>query len=140
MIGTLHTPSYGNSRYVFTFIDYFSRYCLVYFLKQKYEVFETFKVFKALVENMSGNKIKVLMTDNGKEYVNNNLHKLCHEIGIQMQHFVPYTPQHNGVAECKNGSLKEMATCMMKVKDLNPNIWDAAIKYSTYVHNISPQK
>ena len=44
MIWPLPTPSYGNSRYVLNFIDDFSRYCWVYFLKQKFEVFETFKV------------------------------------------------------------------------------------------------
>ena len=45
----------------------------MYFLKQKSEVFEIFKVFKDLVENLSGNNIKVLRIDNGKEYINNNL-------------------------------------------------------------------
>ena len=72
-IGTLSTPSYGNSRYVLTFIDDFSRYCWVYFLKQKSEFFETFKVFKALVENMCRNKIKFIRNENGKEYVKNSL-------------------------------------------------------------------
>ena len=72
LIGPLPTPSYGNSRYFFTFIYYFSRYCWVYFLKLKSEVFETFKVYKALVENECGNKIKVLRTYNGKEYSTNN--------------------------------------------------------------------
>ena len=61
LIGPLPTPSYGNSRYVLTFIDHFSRYFWMYFLKQKYEVFETFKVFKALVENMSWNKSRLLV-------------------------------------------------------------------------------
>ena len=56
LIGPFPTPSYGNSRYVLTFIDDFSRYCWVYFLKLKYEVFETFRVFKALLENTSGIK------------------------------------------------------------------------------------
>ena len=46
LIGPLPTPSYGNSSYVLTFIDDFSRYCWVYFLKLKSEVFETFKVYK----------------------------------------------------------------------------------------------
>ena len=58
MIGPLLTLSYEKSMYVLTFLDDFSRYCWVYFLKLKSEVFETFKVFKALVENKSGNKIK----------------------------------------------------------------------------------
>ena len=89
LIGSLPTLTYGNSMYVLTFIDDFSRYCWVYFLKLKDEVFETFKVFKDLVENMSGNKIKVLRTENGKEYVNKNLQQLYEECGIQMQHSVP---------------------------------------------------
>ena len=49
----------------------------MYFLKQKYEVFEIFNVFKDLVENLSGNKINGLRNDIGKEYVNNNLKHLC---------------------------------------------------------------
>ena len=41
-----------------------------------------------------------------------------------MEHFVPYTPQQNGVAEHKNRSLKEMDTCIMEDKELSPNTWD----------------
>ena len=92
LIGPLPTSSYGNSSYVLTFIDDFSRYCWVYFLKKIYEVFEIFKVLKHLVEKLSGNKIKVLRNNNFKEYVNKNLQHLCEKNGIQMQHFVPYTP------------------------------------------------
>ena len=62
----LPTPSYGGSRYVVTFIDDYSRFCWLYLLKLKSEVFEQLKVWKALVENQSGKKIKVLRTDNGK--------------------------------------------------------------------------
>ena len=65
LIVPLRKPSYGNSRYALTFIDAFSRYCSVYFLKQKSEVFEIFKAFKALVENLSGNKINILRNYNG---------------------------------------------------------------------------
>ena len=52
-----------------------------------------------------------------------------------MQHFVPYTPQQNGVVERKNEALKDMGTCMMEAKDLNPKIWDEALKYYEYVQN-----
>ena len=50
-----------------------------------------------------------------------------------MQHYVPYTPQQNGVAECKNIALKEMPTCMMEEKDLSPNIWKEPINCVAYV-------
>ena len=56
-----------------TFIDDFSRFCWVYFLELKSEVFETLKIWKALVENQSGNKVEILRNDNGKEYVNKKL-------------------------------------------------------------------
>ena len=85
------------------------------------------------MENLSGNKIKVLRNSNGKEYVYKNLHNLFHESDIQMQHYVPYTPQQNGVAERKNRALKEMSTCMMEDKDLSPKLWNKAINCDAYV-------
>ena len=51
-----------------------------------------------------------------------------------------YTPQKNGVAECKNMALKEMETCMLEAKDLNPNLWSEAIKCTAYIQIIYPHK
>jgi transposase InsO family protein len=79
-------------QFVLIFVDDFSRFTWIYFLRQKSEVFQHLKDFKALVETQSGKKIKVLRTDNGGEYVNHEIHNLCHEAGIQWQHTVPYTP------------------------------------------------
>ena len=61
--------SMSQAKYVLTFIDGFSRYYWVYFLKHKSEVFDLFKVFRALVENQSERKLKILRSDNGGEYV-----------------------------------------------------------------------
>ena len=52
--------STSQAKYALTFIDDVSRYCWVYILKHKFEVFGLFKVFKALVENQSGRKLKIL--------------------------------------------------------------------------------
>ena len=52
-----------QAKYALTFIDDFSRYCWVHFLKHKSKVFGLFKVFKALVENQSGKKLKALRSD-----------------------------------------------------------------------------
>jgi hypothetical protein len=43
-------PSMSRAKYVLTFIDDWSRYTWVYFLKNKSEVFECFRDFKALAE------------------------------------------------------------------------------------------
>ena len=57
-----------------------------------------------------------------------------------MQHSIPYTPQQNGIAERKNISLKELATCMMEAKNFPPNFWAKAIKCASYIQNRVPHK
>ena len=82
-----------QAKYALNFIDDFSRYSWVHFLKHKSKVFGLFKVFKALVENQSVRKLKVLRYDNGGEYVKYEFINYCADAGIQMQHSIPYTPQ-----------------------------------------------
>ena len=103
-------------------------------------MYEIFKFFKALVENLSGKKINILTIENGKDNVNNSLQNICEDNGIQMKHSVPYTPQQNGVAERKNRALKEMATCMLGDKYLSPNIWQKTINCDSCVYNIFSHK
>ena len=71
----------------------------------------------------------------GKNIVSKNLQHLCEECGIQMQHSTPYTPQQNGVAERKNRSLKEMATCMIEARDISPKVWYEAINCEEHIQN-----
>ena len=67
--GPMPTKSINGCRYFLTFIDDYSRYCWIYFMKLKSEVFETFKSFKAMVENSSNKNIKSIRFDGGGEYV-----------------------------------------------------------------------
>ena len=71
--GSMPTTYMNGSRYFMTLIDDYSRYFWIYFLKKKFEVFETFKIFKALVENSLGNNIKALRSNNGGEYIKREL-------------------------------------------------------------------
>ena len=77
VLGLIHSDIYGpvstkplsGTEYFVTSINDHSRKTWIYFLKTKDEVFGRFKEFKALVENLTGKKIKVLRSDNGGEYV-----------------------------------------------------------------------
>jgi hypothetical protein len=51
VFGPVPVPSLGKSMYYVSFIDDFSTNTWIYFLRKKYEVFDKFKEFKALVEN-----------------------------------------------------------------------------------------
>ena len=63
--GMMPITSMNVSRYILTFIDNFSRYTWVLFLKKKSKVCEIFSELKALIENASRIKIKILRSDNG---------------------------------------------------------------------------
>ena len=91
-------------------------------MKQKSEVFEIFKVFKAMVENSFSKKIKSIRSDKKGEYIKKYFHCHYESEGIRMEHSVPYTPQQNGVAERKNRSLKEMETCLLHGKNAPPTL------------------
>ena len=60
VFGPVSVPSLGKSVYYVSFIDDFSRNTWIHFLKNKSEVFDRFKMFKALVENQIEKRIKVL--------------------------------------------------------------------------------
>ena len=66
--GPMSVASLSNNVYFALFIDDFSRMTWVYFLKTKSQVLSVFKSFKKMVEAQSGQKVKVLKTDNGGEY------------------------------------------------------------------------
>jgi transposase InsO family protein len=104
VVGPFPSLSFNKAHYLLTFIDDFSRYTWVYFLQQKGEAFDRFQEFKAHAEKQSGKCIKILCTDNGREYVNHRFEQFCTLEGIYLQHTVTYTPQQNGVAERKNRS------------------------------------
>jgi transposase InsO family protein len=137
-MGPFPHPSISKASFVLIFVDDFSRFTWIYFLRKKSKVFQHIKDFKALVETQSGKKIKVIRTDNGGDYLNHEIHNLFHEARIHLQHKVPYTLQQNGVAKRKNISLKEMASCMLHSKSLPQRIWVEALNCATYIQNISP--
>ena len=65
--GSISIVSIGGFNYYVSFIDGISRKMWIYFLKSKEfgEILRRFQEFKALVENQTKKKIKVLITDNG---------------------------------------------------------------------------
>jgi hypothetical protein len=71
VLGPVLVPSLGKYVYYVSFIDDLSRNTWIYFLGNKYEFFDTFKKFKALVENQTKKIIKMLRTDNRGEFRRN---------------------------------------------------------------------
>jgi transposase InsO family protein len=138
VFGPVHIPSLGKSVYYVSFIDDFSRNTWIYFLRKKSEVFDKFKEFKALVENQTEKKIKVLRTDNGGEFCGNEFEEFCKKCGIERQKNTPYTPQQNGVAETMNKTMMEKSRSMLSGAKLVREFWAEAMGSACYLVNQSP--
>ena len=111
--GPTKTAFLGGKHYFVTFVDDFSRRVWVYTLKSKDEVFETFLVWKKMVENQTWRNIKVLRSDNGTEYRNDQFSIFCKKKGIPRHFTVRDPPQQNGEAERMNRTLLEKVRCML---------------------------
>ncbi len=57
--GALQTYTYGGCKYFITFIDDKSRYCFIYLVKNKYEAFDKFLIYKAFVEKQTSHNIYI---------------------------------------------------------------------------------
>ena len=68
VFGPVKQPSISGFLYMITFIDDFSRYVWVYFIKEKSEALSKLKEFKEMVKKEVDRKIHCLCTDNGGEY------------------------------------------------------------------------
>jgi hypothetical protein len=59
----------GGEHYFMLVIDDFSRLTWVSFLREKYDAFEKFKIFKELSKNHIGRKLKEIHSDRGGEFM-----------------------------------------------------------------------
>lgn len=136
--GPARVESLGRARYFVTFIDDYSRWCEIRVLRQKSDVLQAFRDFKVQIEIQTGQKIKCLMSDNGREYCNVEFDKFLRENGIKRRLTVTHTPQQNGVAERKNRTLMEMARCLLLQSWLSKMFWAEAIVTANYLRNRCP--
>jgi hypothetical protein len=138
--GPMSSASLTGSLYYVVFIDDFSRKSWIFFMKTKGQVFSQFQEFKALVENQTGKKIRVLRSNNGGEYTSKEFMDFCAREGIKRELTVPYNLQQNGVAERKNRAIVGAVRVMLHDQGLSLFLWAKACYTSVYLQNRSPHK
>ena len=118
--GPMPTQSIAGNKYFLTFIDDYSRYYKIYFMKNKSEVFNklNFKEFESITTNECGCSIGTSRTDNGGEYLSKDFESYLKSKGINHELSAPYSPAQNGVAERFNRTLMESARAIMTQAEL----------------------
>lgn len=77
----IQTPS-GKLYFMLT-IDYFNRMMWETFFREKLDVLQKFKNFKAMVENEKDCKIKYITSDNEGEFTSKEFDDFCKQHGIK---------------------------------------------------------
>ena len=82
--------------------------------------------------------IQVIRTDNGCEFINQDLKRYLNLHGIVHQTTCLYTPQQNAVAERKNHHLLEVVRASLFGAHMPTSYWGEAITAAAYLINRIP--
>lgn len=88
------------------------------------------------VENQSGHKLKILVSDNG-ELVSKAMEEWCGQLGIDHQRTAPYTSAQNGRAERLHRTILDKARAMLLSCKAPTNLWDEFCATSAYLTNLT---
>jgi histone deacetylase 1/2 len=126
---------YGYSYYI-TFVDTYTKYTWIYFLKSKSDALKAFTNFLALVQNQFQASIKALQSDWGGEF--RPFTSLLHELGIQHRLTCPHTSHQNGTVERKHRQIVEMGLTLLSHASLPLKFWDHSFTQAVYLINKLP--
>jgi hypothetical protein len=68
LVGPTTIKCLKGEEYSMLLVYDYTRMTVVYFLKNKSEAFQNFKIYKEMVENEMDSKIKCLRSDNGGQF------------------------------------------------------------------------
>ena len=111
--GPCRTASTLGFQYFVTFIDDYSRCTLLFLMKNRAELYSIFQKFYAEILTQFNISIRVLRSDNSREYFSAPFISFMSQNGILHQSSCAYTPQQNGIAKRKNRHLIETACTLL---------------------------
>jgi transposase InsO family protein len=135
LVGPTTTKGLKGERYFMLLVDDYTRMTAVFFLKNKSEAFENFKIYKEMVENEMDSRIKCLRSDNGREFTSKEFMDYWSNHEIKRQFFVTRTPQLNGVVQRKNRTVQEMARTMIMDSKLTDIFWTQEVHTIVHIQN-----
>lgn len=123
LCGPITPATPGHKRYLFVLIDDCTRYMWTKLLERKSEVFDEFRTFKTLAEQETRAEVKTFRNDRGGEFMSQEFISYCAKNGINRHLTDPYSPQQNGVVECRNCTLLEMTRSLLKHMGVPNYLW-----------------
>ena len=108
ILGPIDPIAEDGHRYAIGFVDSFSRYLKIYFMKTRDEATKKLDRFIADI-----GVPQTLVLDGAGEYIGQDFRRVCRKQKIRLETLAPYTPQENGKIERVWGTITPMARCMI---------------------------
>ena len=102
LCGPMRIQSINGKKYILVVVDDYSRFTWVKFLRSKDEAPGIIITFLKRIQVLLQTPVRVVRTDNGTEFTNQELRTYFEDVGITHQTSAVRTPQQNGVVERRN--------------------------------------
>ena len=107
-------------------------------MKNRIELFSIFQKFYAKIQTQFNVSIRVLRSDNAREYFSTPFTSFMSQHGILHQSSCAHTLQQNGVAERKNRQLVETARTLLLHSHVPFRFWGDVVLTACYLINRMP--
>ena len=128
----------GGSLYNLVIIDDYSRKSWTVPFREKSDVRGKLMDWIAIHENQVGRKVKNMRSDNGGEYIDEEVKAWLRGHGVLHETIPARCPQSNGVVERMNRTLQDRARSMLIGAGLGGAFWVEAIASASYIRNRGP--
>ena len=138
--GPISPCTLAGNKYFLLIVDNSTRWMWLYMLEAKSDAFEAFKKFKFLMENKTEYKIRRFRRiEVVSSYLQSSLN-FAKKKGIERHLTAPYSPQQNGIVECRNRTVMAMTRSLLKSMHVPAKLWGEAVRHAVYLLNRLPTK
>ena len=133
--GPASVQSISGNHYVAARIDDATRKTKLYFQKNKAEMFKSYLRDEAYIQTQAGNKIKIVHSDRGGEFLSKEMVNHQDEKGTIRELTVHDSPPQNGTAKQGMRTQAEQARALLISSGLPIFLWEEAMKHSAWLQN-----
>ena len=130
--GPISPSSEGNS-YIMVIVDAFTHYVALNLVHHCNAYYAYTTLYEHWIAKFG--LPEILVTDNGTEFINNEIITLCHLYNIKHKPRTSHAPWTNGLVEGMNRSLQEYLRCIINGNDTRYTEWSADVKLFPLAYN-----